>query len=241
MAQYKIFRQDGSAMVVEADTHLDALRDLYRSRSDLKITEVEGKDANHFVQGPRAVKTYKVEKILTLDEQIERDSAILMKMARELYLKVEKKYLPDDVYGLDNCGDYQLFMWFEALLETIGLQTGIKMLTIKKYIADLILAQKKIDAKVLYAYVDRNVDFDKIQQSVDIRSDFATALKKVKRGTDLSDILGYAFSDTDIKHLAELHKANKYRSKIESLLEDCNFHTECGDFAEHDYDKYLKY
>ncbi len=73
-----------------------------------------------------------------------------------------------------------------------------------------------------------------------IRSDFKKALCEVEHGYDLSNALGYGFSDRDITELAKLHKDNPdLREKIEELLEDCNFHTECGDFSEGEYEKYL--
>lgn len=74
----------------------------------------------------------------------------------------------------------------------------------------------------------------------EIRADFATALSKVENGSDLSSWLGYGFSDEDISNLAKLHKDGYFREKIEDLLTDCNFHTECGDFASGNYDKYIK-
>ena len=84
------------------------------------------------------------------------------------------------------------------------------------------------------------LNFDKIMKSVLIRKDFKTALSKVKNGSSLSEKLGYSLSPGDLKELAKLHKSNKCRRKIEELLTDCNFHTECGKFASKQYDEYLK-
>ena len=80
---------------------------------------------------------------------------------------------------------------------------------------------------------------ERIKRAKEIRNDFASALRSVKNGRELSGALGYGFSNEDIANLAKLHKANKFRRKIEDLLEDCNFHTESNDFATGDYDKYL--
>ncbi len=77
----------------------------------------------------------------------------------------------------------------------------------------------------------------------EIRSDFAGALNLVEHGYELSGILEYGFSDEDICNLAMIYKndmRNDYRNKILELLEDCNFHTECSDFLEGNYDKYIK-
>ena len=73
-----------------------------------------------------------------------------------------------------------------------------------------------------------------------IRNNWEQALRQVKKGTDLSYPIQWSFSDNDIFELAKLYKRNKFRKKIWDLLEDCNFHTECGDFAEGNFDKYIK-
>lgn len=74
----------------------------------------------------------------------------------------------------------------------------------------------------------------------EVRADWETALEQVECGTDLSSVIGWAFSTNDITELAKLHKANKFREKIEDLLTDCNFHYECGQFANGEYDEFLK-
>lgn len=76
-------------------------------------------------------------------------------------------------------------------------------------------------------------------QAVSIRRDWYTAIKFAKKGTDLSARIKWSFFRDDIKKLAMLHKANRGRKKIEALLEDCNFHKECADFATKNYAKYL--
>ena len=81
-------------------------------------------------------------------------------------------------------------------------------------------------------------EFDMTEE--EIREDWESALEQVENGTDLSSIIGWAFSDEDITELAKLHKANICREKIEDLLEDCNFHYECGKFANEEYDEFLK-
>jgi hypothetical protein len=85
----------------------------------------------------------------------------------------------------------------------------------------------------------RRIRVDDIKKRVAVRRDFLSALKSVKDGSDLSSILNYRFSDDDLKHLAKLHKANKCRKKIEDLLTDCNFHSECSDFYRKNYAPYL--
>ena len=76
-------------------------------------------------------------------------------------------------------------------------------------------------------------------RAVIIRQDWYTAIKFAKKGTDLSVRIRWSFFQEDFKELARLHKANRGRKKIEALLEDCNFHKECADFAAKEYAKYL--
>lgn len=82
------------------------------------------------------------------------------------------------------------------------------------------------------------IDFAKCVKEAEIRLDFASALRSVKRGTELSYPLGYGFDRDDLMALMELHRSNKFRRKIEDLLEDCNFHTECGLLSEKNYEEF---
>lgn len=84
------------------------------------------------------------------------------------------------------------------------------------------------------------LDWEKIQDNVNIRSNFYEALQSVKDGSDLAGRLWYSFSSVDIAHLGELHKSNKCRKKIEALLVYCNFHYVSGEFKKHKYDEFLK-
>lgn len=77
---------------------------------------------------------------------------------------------------------------------------------------------------------------DKGKKSAEIRHDWPAAFRRVKRGYDLSGAVGWGFYKDDLRVFLELHKANKFRKKIEDLLEDCNYHTFCGYLSEGDYD-----
>ena len=81
---------------------------------------------------------------------------------------------------------------------------------------------------------------DKALDAAMIRSDFATALRSVRKGTDLSSRLGFGFSSEDLKNLMELHKSGEFRRKIEDLLTDCNFHEECGLMENREYEALSK-
>ncbi len=97
--------------------------------------------------------------------------------------------------------------------------------------------RKLIDWTMFSDEIYKEIRWDNILEQVAIRRDFASALKSVKKGTDLSEKLGWAFSNNDLRQLMELHRKNKFRRKIEDLLEDCNFHYECGMLSERRYDE----
>ncbi len=80
---------------------------------------------------------------------------------------------------------------------------------------------------------------DKCIDDATIRKDFAAALKSVKHGDDLSGRLDWSFSPRDISELAKLHKAGKFRKKIEDLLTDCNFHSEYSMMTAKQYDELI--
>lgn len=85
------------------------------------------------------------------------------------------------------------------------------------------------------------IDFAKCVKEAEIRLDFASALRSVKRGKELSYPLGWGFDKDDLMALMELHRSNKFRRKIEDLLEDCNFHTECGLLSEKQYEEFERF
>lgn len=87
--------------------------------------------------------------------------------------------------------------------------------------------------------IRKYVSLDAAWRDAEIRRDWASALRAVRHGEALSHEIGWAFSTRDIKNLAKLHKANRFRKKIEDLLEDCNFHTEAALMRSHQYDKLL--
>lgn len=91
----------------------------------------------------------------------------------------------------------------------------------------------------MYEEIVGCISLDKAYKRADIRKDFAGALSSVKQGSELSGILGWSFSDNDLKILAGLHKSNKYRKKIENLLTDCNFHYACALMSSKNYASFL--
>lgn len=101
------------------------------------------------------------------------------------------------------------------------------------------LVKSCFDQSPLGEKIKQKIDFKKIRRAASVRKHWDEALQSVKNGTALSSVIGYGFSPKDISELARLHKADKYRQKIEDLLQDCNFHTECGDFISGEWDKYI--
>lgn len=55
--------------------------------------------------------------------------------------------------------------------------------------------------------------------------------------SEISDAISYGFSDKDLDELFRLHQEGYFRTKIEDLLEDCNFHPECAMLRAHLYNR----
>lgn len=107
-----------------------------------------------------------------------------------------------------------------------------------------ILATKKEIYNILENsdYVDEILDVVNVEKAylvATIRRDWSNALKATNNIYCLAADIGWGFSKKDISELAKLHKANRYRKKIEALLDDCNFHKECNDFTNGNYNKYI--
>ena len=164
------------------------------------------------------------------------EKANKIKVVKDFYLLLCEKYYSDqesDNAKIETLTDYRLLSWLKCDLEDLAIKGKCSLQDIK----DLI--------KQNYGEKDRNlinefIEWEEIELNIAIRSNFAEYLAKVKNGTELSYPLGFAFSERDISELAKLHKSNKFRKKIEDLLTDCNFHTECSDFENKNYSKYIK-
>ena len=75
----------------------------------------------------------------------------------------------------------------------------------------------------------------------EVRSDWDVALTEYEDGKlSLSSAIEWAFYPQDLMVLLCLHKAGLHRQAIIDVLEDCNFHTECGLLDEQKYDECLK-
>lgn len=159
------------------------------------------------------------------EERQQNECKAIKKVIHELW----KKYWNNDDFENSNerlnsyTEKYQLEIWLESDIKAALKECNLKNLD---EIRDIV---NECNAKI---------DWQKCIQDVKIRLDFAEALRNVKQGTDLSAKLGYGFGSDDLMALMKLHKANKFRKKIEDLLTDCNFHSESGMLSEKKYDEY---
>lgn len=118
---------------------------------------------------------------------------------------------------------YRLNIWLEADIKAALKKSNLEALDkIKEVIKDL-----------------PKINIDKCIKDAQIRLDFASALRNVKKGEALSGPLEYGFGPDDLMQLMELHKTNKFRKKIEDLLTDCNFHSESTLLSARKYDEYI--
>lgn len=69
-----------------------------------------------------------------------------------------------------------------------------------------------------------------------IRNNWMLALSKEEC---ISPTIEWAFNFQDLIVLGAIHRSGVFREKIEDLLEDCNFHPECGLLADGKYGEYL--
>ena len=165
---------------------------------------------------------------ITTDTRVcDREICIECNEPNELKEEIRRRYENFDV-------DEEAEMYIEAK------QNGLKGVpSIRTLVNDLEDEEEKYE-ELWYAVEDLSDEEEFDMTEDEIREDWESALEQVKNGTDLSSIIGWAFSDEDITELAKLHKNNICREKIEDLLEDCNFHYECGKFANGEYDEFLK-
>lgn len=168
------------------------------------------------------------EECLNYEKQLEFKKQAPLRV-QKLYNEIGKKYFNDD-NGTDEEDLGRLFFAMVSDLKTVCLDHSIE--EIKNYIYSSLPNDKDL--------IDRFVDWTEIEEDVAIRKDWATALRNVRNGEKLSKPIRWSFSGRDISILAKLHKSNKFRKKIEDLLTDCNFHTECSDFSLGRYDEYIK-
>ena len=149
-------------------------------------------------------------------------------------VKFVKRYFPEDFDEKEARNDFNKNVRTAAIL--------------KSYIEYLVLKQSvRLDEisdffmKNGYFFGDI-FDVSEITNNISIRRNFRKALASVEKGSYLSPRLHYSFDGDDLETLAFLHRDLKsLRTKIEDLLEDCNFHTECRWFKEGKYDIFIQH
>lgn len=186
-----------------------------------KVTTYISEDGKNFASEQECSKYEK--------EQKKKENIAILEEVKRLDLELWNKYFKDsDAEGPELKVAY---IWLRTDIVQIILASEEKpgLNEIKEHIL-----KSKYGKKIA-----EELRFDKIEEEINVRSDWSNALKNVKEGTELSHKIGCGLSSSDLKQLATLHKTKKYRKKIEELLTDCNFHAECNDFYNGNYDKYI--
>ena len=153
---------------------------------------------------------------------------------RELDMAIWQKYYPNEK-GVD-CPDlYYAGTWLRNdIAEILSNENN----DLDKTLEDIwaMIRATKYHSEILVEYVRT----EEVLAEVKIRRDFKAAFDNVKYGNDLAHELGYTLSEYDLKKLAVLHKSNKCRKKIESLLTACNYHGDCSKFRNKEYEDFLE-
>ncbi|SFA91678.1 hypothetical protein [Selenomonas ruminantium] len=74
----------------------------------------------------------------------------------------------------------------------------------------------------------------------EVRTNWPAALESAKDVSMLSGAIGFGFTKDDLRELLALHKADKYRDKIEALLVECNFISFCCCLINKEYAKAIE-
>ena len=140
-----------------------------------------------------------------------------------------------------------VFAWLEADFVSVLIDKDIDTDEAEAWIEgkfdeEYELFRKKFPKETREDFMKRiaNHHWQDITAEIDIRRDWSSAFRRVKDGSDLSGPVRYSFYQSDLYEFVRLHKANRFRKKIEELLTDCNFHGESGMLSEGMYDECLK-
>ncbi len=112
----------------------------------------------------------------------------------------------------------------------------------EEFLKEYELFKKKFPTETKEAFMKRisNRYWKNIKAEIDNHRDWSAAFKSVKDGADLSGPVRDSFYQSDLYEFVRLHKANRFRKKIEELLTDCNYHGESGMLSSGMYDECLK-
>lgn len=153
----------------------------------------------------------------------------------ELDDAIWERFYPGSTYDTSERDPSLAFLWLQSDISYILSDDSFDLDQTKEVIVSMIEAAD-YGKEILGSYIH----MDEQEREALIRRDFQEAFRHVKYGGDLGSDIRYALSDRDLRHLAELHKANHCRKKIEGLLTACNYHYECGRFANRQYDEFLQ-
>ncbi len=158
----------------------------------------------------------------------------MLRDAYELYGTICQKYYNDSTIP-DNVNDGTIMLALKSDMEDI--------LTNADSVADrhaelyrLIIdsASTEDNRKNIIRILDNSL------YTAEVRRNWPAAFQSVKEGHLLSPKIDYGFLRSDLETLVGLHKKNKFRKKIEDLLEDCNFHELCGLLSTKQYEEALE-
>lgn len=204
------------------------------SKADIIVEEIRGYQRQIDVLNAKISDTYKRLDKAYEEDRVESEQRRMQQYKNTIY-KLWEIYWPEE----DNSG-YEKLQDLDILQLNMRLESDIKSCLKKTKLSPKHI--ESIREIVADGCPDNpNIDFDACVEDVRIRLDFASALRKVKNGTELSHKLGWGFAKKDLLNLMELHKKNKFRKKIEDLLEDCNFHSECSLLCSKDYEGFVAY
>ena len=112
----------------------------------------------------------------------------------------------------------------------------------EEFLKEYELFKKKFPRETKEDFMKRisNRYWTHIKAEIDIHRDWSSAFRSVKDGADLSGPVRYSFYQSDLYEFVRLHKANRFRKKIEELLANCNYNGERGLLSEGLYDECIK-
>ena len=144
--------------------------------------------------------------------------------------RIWNEFHPGDVV-YNTPKDARVASWIKADFYSLATEFGISRLEE--------VVEEKTNGSIAASFIKECGQIEQARVAAAIRTHWEEAFDMVEAGRDISTYISYMLSDDDVAHLARLHRdQDKYRDKIEDLLTDCNFHKECGDFADGQYSDY---
>lgn len=172
------------------------------------------------------VDCYKYER-----EQERKKTRAVQESILALDLSIWQHFHPEDEE--EKIEPHVAYIWLKADIVNILCDDAFDMQQAKDTITDMV--QK---AEYSETILQKYVQFDAILEEVKIRRDFKAAFDTMPVD-EIVSTCSYSFDKNDLRRLAQLHKSNKCRKKIEQLLTAANFHYECGKFCNKEYEEFI--